>query len=782
MRWGWLVGMLGAVALVVAGILVARDGSGDTIAAAGAPPGTVAPAPPAGAAVAVVQKKSPDSDAPATAPAHWLPPAAWVYNHWLPYDEARLYKVLRITREQLWQQLRDDHRTLAQLAAARGFKDPAALARTLVEPRRTAVGDARVAQLTERAMATITQGHLAQHVFFHSLHQFAIPSAAPDIFGVTDTEFRRLRRAELSPLSIGRLHGRSPGSVEGTSIAVLRDRVHAGVKGGAMSTAQGRLLLERQLTQLPRWLDQARYNGPPPTFRGNLEGKPRDYASNPAISSDGRYVAYEAYRQKLPLAVKLGEIAVLRADLHTGATTLVSNLHRADEQGPDPVSAYNPAISGDGRRVVYESSAGNQNFAKRYGRIGTLVTDVRTKRTRPVSRPVQDVPESQSSYNPDVASDRVIFEAVRGGRTVILARRSGTKAEQQVFAGTPAGRATFADPYEASLSRDGTRVAFTVASGTVATPSSARSRILLRDLRTGAQIVVSRANGRQGAVAGAFSADPSLSPDGRFVAFTSTDPVLGGPAGEVSLYLRDLARGRTTRIPTGDAHPLDPAVSSRGAVVAYTAVKGAAASVVVWRAATRTTQVASRAPGSAGAVADGWSGDPSVSADGQRVAFASTASTLSDRKADDTRGIFVRDLRTRSTRLVSAVETAYAGRRLPAARAVPAPPPPPAAPNLELHAGAADDAAATILITDNAFVDDGERPVVHVPQGAQVRWVWRSRQSHSVQVVDGPARFASGVRNRGSYHHRFTIPGTYDLVCSLHAPGMKATVIVDPEA
>jgi plastocyanin len=324
-------------------------------------------------------------------------------------------------------------------------------------------------------------------------------------------------------------------------------------------------------------------------------------------------------------------------------------------------------------------------------------------------------------------------------------------------------------------------VAFTVASGTVAAPGSARSRVLVRDLRTGALTIAGRANGRHGAVGDAFSADPSISPDGRYVAFTSTDPALGGRKGEVTLYLRDLQRGRTVRIPTGDARPLDPAVSSGGRVLAFTAVRGQAASVLVWHRATGRVAVVSRATGRAGAIADGWSGDPSVSADGRRVAFASTASTLSARKADDTRGVFVRDLRAGSTRLVSAVEKAYAGRTLPKPPATPAPPAP-APPKVVLRAGAADDAAATVLVTDNAFVDDVQRPVVRVKQGAEVRWLWRSRQSHSVQVSRGPVRFASSVRNRGGFRHRFTQPGTYELVCSLHAPGMKATVVVDPSA
>lgn len=118
-----------------------------------------------------------------------------------------------------------------------------------------------------------------------------------------------------------------------------------------MTARQGRLLLARQLTQLPRWLDQARYNGPPTTYRGNLEGRPQDYASNPAVSADGRYVAYEAYRQKLPLAVKLGENGVLRTDLRTRSTTLASRIPADGPSGPNPVSFYNPAITADGRWV-----------------------------------------------------------------------------------------------------------------------------------------------------------------------------------------------------------------------------------------------------------------------------------------------------------------------------------------------------------------------------------------------------------------------------------------------
>ena len=45
---------------------------------------------------------------------------------------------------------------------------------------------ARVAILRGRALRTLTQGHLAQHIFFHSLHQEAIPSHATSSWKLPD--------------------------------------------------------------------------------------------------------------------------------------------------------------------------------------------------------------------------------------------------------------------------------------------------------------------------------------------------------------------------------------------------------------------------------------------------------------------------------------------------------------------------------------------------------------------------------------------------------------------
>src|SRR3954468_13321154 len=620
MRWRTILPALAAIALAA--------GCG----------GHKRPAQPADATAGkpIVTKAS-DSDAPANAPAHWLPPEAWVYNHWLPYDEARLYTLLGITRVGLWEQLREDHRTLAQLTARHGWPDPRRLAAALTAPEAATGGAGRAKVLEERPLRTITQGHLAQHLFFHSLHQFGIASEAPAIFGVTDVDFRRLRRAELSPLAIARLHGRSPGQVEAPAIAVLRERANTGVRGHAMPRAQAERLLRRQLSQLPRWLDQARYNGPPTTYRGALEDVPHDYASNPAISADGRHVAYESYRQKLPLAVKFGEIAVLRADLGTGKTAIVSRLPRGGPTGPDPISAYNATVSRDGSRIAFESSRGNQNFAKRYGRIGILLTD--GERTKGLDKRATDLPDSQSAYNPAMSADgsRVAYQAVRDGRPVVLVSEARGRTRTAVR-GARVGGTRFADPYEPALSADGSKLVSTLATGSGAHPTGATRQVLVRDLETGTTTVASRAS--DGAEGDGFSADPAISPDGRFVVFTSDARNLGG----AGLFIRDLRDGRTRRVPTGPARVLDP-VASRGArVVAFTAMRGATAQVMAWTRRTGSVSEVSRGNAS--------SDDASISDNGRRIAFVSAPTNLDPRHTDGSRAIFVRDRAAKTTRAV----------------------------------------------------------------------------------------------------------------------------------
>jgi plastocyanin len=290
--------------------------------------------------------------------------------------------------------------------------------------------------------------------------------------------------------------------------------------------------------------------------------------------------------------------------------------------------------------------------------------------------------------------------------------------------------------------------------------------VLVRDVQTGATIVASRTNG--GAPGDGFSADPAISPDGRYVAFTSEAKNLGAAPGRAGLFIRDLRANRTRRLPTGSARVLDP-VASRGArVVAFTAMHGASAQVNAWTRRTGAVSLVSHAA----APANGTSEDASISADGRRIAFVSSATNLDTSHMAGSRAIFVRDRAANTTRAVSDTTAAYpkGAVKPPAANPAPAPVPPPA----PVSAPGKDD----VLVVDNAFVREGDRPTMSIAAGTRLTWEFHSRESHALTVRAGPERFAAPARNSDDYSHRFDAPGTYQIVCALHAPGMRMTVVV----
>lgn len=588
------------------------------------------------------QTASLDSDAPPGAPPHWLPGEPWVMQHWLPYDERRLYKLLGVSRGDIWRLLRDDTRSIAQLAQSRGW-DPKELARALVAPWRGQLRDPkRLALLESRALRTLTQGHLSQHMFFHSLHQNAIPDNAPAIFGTTSREeFQQLRRSELSPLQICRLNGFSRAHAQDTAERTLRDKVAQGVHGEAIPAAQARILLRRQLRQVPRWLQQTRYNGPPPLKQPRSSiATASNYSNNAVVSARGTRVVYESYEAQLPMAKTRGEIGVLARGLRGAAAALVS----APDAGSlrrTPRSAYNPAVSADGRWVAFESAEGNLNFAKRYGKMSVYVRDLRRGITRLGSRSLNDAP--RSAYNPTISGD---------GRWVAYESSESENGRLEVWAqDMRRGRTLLVaeGAYEPALSPDGGRVAYTAM-------RDGRSQVFVHDLRTRATTVAS-----QGVPGEAY--EPVLSRDGRYAAFTAT------VQRRARVYVSDLRTGSTTLVAPrpGDGlaagvSAFEPSIAHDGRSIAF-AVRGGSpvgfgarprSHVYVRDLRARTTTLVSRASGPAGSPAHGDSTHPALSGDGRRVAFTSDAFDLSPAKCNNARGIFVRDLGRATTRLVSS--------------------------------------------------------------------------------------------------------------------------------
>ena len=590
--------------------------------------GGVAPATAGTVRPAAPQTVSLDSEAPPGSPPHWLPSEEWVMQHWLPYDEDRLHELLGIGRGDVWRWLRDDTRSLAQLAALHGWQ-PGDLARELVAPWKGRLREpARLELLERRALRTLTQGHLAQHVFFHSLHQNAIPDNAPEIFGVASREqFQELRRSELSPLQICRLNGLSRGHAQRMAEATLRRTLQRGIDGQAIPRSQARKLLVRQLRQVPRWLQQTRYNGPPPIKLPRASAATAsNYSNNAVVSGDGRTVAYEGYEARLPLAKARGEIGVLARTAGAAEPVSVSSVPGRT----DPRSAYNPAVSADGRFVAYEEAAGNLNFAKRYGAMAVWVRDLRRGVTR-VGSPPLDEGVKRSAYNPTISGDGrwIAYESSesRRGALDVYLTEVATGRTRRIVAGE-------GDVHEPDLSADGSTIAVTgIADGT--------SVVYVQDLRTGRTRTIA---------AEGDAYEPDLSADGSAVAYTTVED------GRTQVRVTDAGGATEVVAPaagfSATAWASEPSISADGRTVAFTA-RGAdrrrSSVYVAERGATGPAELVSRAD----APASGASGHPSISADGRFVAFTSDAWNLSKAKCNSARGVFLRDRTAQRTALLS---------------------------------------------------------------------------------------------------------------------------------
>jgi hypothetical protein len=224
-----------------------------------------------------------DSLAPRDADHRWLPAERWVEKHWMPFDEASLYRELRVDTPALFEWLYDDHRTLAGLARRRGV-DPAKLAKRLMAPRRASLSANEYRVLRARTQRVLTQGHLAQHVFFHVFHGAHLDHVE-HLFGVSVREYRRLRdRQRLSRYEIAERGGRTRESLRRHVVEDLEQSSVTGVRIGATTRAQADLMLARQLRTVDCWLGRPapkfdpwnpfgdRYAGHGPHRRGSRVG------------------------------------------------------------------------------------------------------------------------------------------------------------------------------------------------------------------------------------------------------------------------------------------------------------------------------------------------------------------------------------------------------------------------------------------------------------------------------------------------------------------------------
>lgn len=349
-----------------------------------------------------------------------------------------------------------------------------------------------------------------------------------------------------------------------------------------------------------------------------------------SISDDGRFVAFTSQATNLTVYSTRDNQQVFVRDMSTGTTQIVSVSSSGSTGGNG--HSHDPSISGDGRFIAFTSEATDLDatlpLTDDHSQI--YIRDLTAGITRLVTRNTGGTAGGQyNSYTPSLSGDgtNLVFGSIA----------------PDLLSGTTVGEGQI---FSAKVVAGSMRVVGIVSSGDTGGPSS-------------------------GAVGNDFSYAPSISHDGTAVAFTSnatnlTSDVLAPSVAQV--FVHSMASGRTrlvslaaSGIGGGDAISEGPSISADGRRIAFTS---AAANLAVNSPHPGTRQAYLRdmsqnatellSVKTNGDASAGRSQEVSISGDGKRVAFSSNAHDLLDIDSRGVWQVYWRDVASRVTMLTSA--------------------------------------------------------------------------------------------------------------------------------
>lgn len=274
-----------------------------------------------------------------------------------------------------------------------------------------------------------------------------------------------------------------------------------------------------------------------------------------AISGNGRFVAFGSKATNLVPGDTNGEMDIFVHDRIKGRTERV-NVGPGGQQANG--SSYSVSISTTGRYVAFDSGASNLVPNGDHGG-GVFVRDRVLGTTSLVSRARKGQKPDSFSFSPAISANGR-FVAFSSGATNLVA--GDTNASNDIFVhdrwrGITRRVSVASDGREGDLesgtriaiSRDGRFVTFeSVATNLVRNDRNDTSDIFLHDMLTSRTIKVSSGPGGVDANSGSYT--PSISTDGRYIAFLSsaTNLTSGHTNGREEIYVFDRVKGKLRRI------------------------------------------------------------------------------------------------------------------------------------------------------------------------------------------------------------------------------------------
>ncbi len=269
-------------------------------------------------------------------------------------------------------------------------------------------------------------------------------------------------------------------------------------------------------------------------------------------------------------------------------------------------------------------------------------------------------------------ADNLVNGDTNGGSDIFL-RDTQTNTTTRISIATDGTQAN-GQSIAPTISADGRYVAFSSdASNLVSGDTNGTRDIFLRDTQTNATTRISIAT--DGTQANGFSTYPSISVDGRYVAFQSfaSNLVSGDTNLRIDIFLRDTQTNTTTRISVatdgtqGDGQSVAPSISADGR---YTAFQSFASNLVsgdtnsnsdIFLRDTQTNTTTRISIATDGTQGNSEAYEPYISADGRYVAFSSDASNLVSGDTNNNSDILLRDTQTNTTTRLSVATDGMAG-------------------------------------------------------------------------------------------------------------------------
>ncbi|MCH8805675.1 MAG: PD40 domain-containing protein [Planctomycetes bacterium] len=342
------------------------------------------------------------------------------------------------------------------------------------------------------------------------------------------------------------------------------------------------------------------------------------FSEDPALSADGRHVAFRSDSRRLVLGDTNGVYDIFVRDTLTQRTVRVS-VSSAGEQAND--RSFAPALSADGRWVAFYSAASNLVAGDTNEIPNVFIHDRDPDRngvfdegngiTEWIDRGTDGfgIVAGAGGWTPEISADGR-YVAFVGGLNAVLptGRRTFSfsifmhdRLEQRTWLASvgPNGEHPDRHCYNPAISADGRYVAFDTTSSTLVERDTNFTRdVFVHDNVTGVTERVSVT--WRGAQTLAHSYEPSLSADGRFVAYRSQEVTLvpGDTNTWADVFVYDRWSGRVMRASLGHQGQ-QPLL---------------------------------------------WSNSPAISADGRQVVFESFADNLVPGDTNQAPDVFVRDL------------------------------------------------------------------------------------------------------------------------------------------